>query len=264
MTQDMGLDRGQLEENTRLLQGLIELRREQIASAADSARSYDELHAEGYLQQSDSFYRWLLSLLRPRSGQTLLDVSCGGGMLLASASQKELLVAGLDLSPWAARAAAIRLSDAHIVVANAEQLPYADNTFDYLTNIGSVEHYLHPHRAVREMARVLHPNGLALVLLPNMFGLLGNILHVWRTGDVFDDGQPVQRYGTKAQWCRLLELNGLQVVRIQKYERARPRTWKDLGWYARRPHRLVRMCLTPFIPLNLASFLVYQCQKNNR
>ncbi len=263
MTQDMSLDAGQLDENAKLMQGLIELRGQRIASAADSARSYDELHAEGHLQQSDSFYRWLLSLLRPRSGQMLLDVSCGGGALLAAASQKGLRVAGLDLSPWAAHTAAMRLSEARIVVADAEQLPYADNMFDYLTNIGSVEHYLHPHRAIREMARVLHPDGLALVLLPNTFGLLGNIFHVWCKGDVFDDGQPVQRYGTRVQWCKLLELNGFRIARIWKYERARPRTWKDLGWYAKHPGRLVRVLLTPFIPLNLASFLVYLCQKSS-
>jgi SAM-dependent methyltransferase len=225
MTPGTDSDTGQLEENAPLMRSLIELRSQQIASASDSARSYDELHAEGYLQQRESFYRWLLGLLHPQSGRVLLDVSCGRGMLLDVASQEGLHVAGVEVSPWAAEAAAMRVPNAGIVVADAEQLPYPDNTFNYLTNIGSIEHYFHPSRAVREMARVLHPDGLALVLLPNTFGLLGNIIHVWRTGDVFDDGQPLQRYGTNVQWCRLLELNGLRVVRTLKYERARPRTW---------------------------------------
>jgi SAM-dependent methyltransferase len=255
------LDAGQLEENAEAMRDLIELRGRHISSVTDSACSYDELHAEGHLQQSESFYKWLLGLLHPEAGQRLLDVSCGRGMLLDLASREGLHAVGLDLSPRAVREAATEVPVAGIVVANAEQLPYPDNTFHYLTNIGSVEHYFHPHRAVREMARVLSPEGLALVLLPNTFGLLGNIIHVWRTGDVFDDGQPVQRYGTRGQWCRLLESNGFRVVHTLKYERAWPRTWGDLGWYARRPHRLIRALLTPFIPANLASFLVYQCQK---
>ena len=249
------------DESQRLIQELVELRGRQIVLAEDSAQSYDELHGEGHLRQQDSFYKWLLSLLGPRPGQSLLDVSCGQGLLLDFAGQASLKVVGMDLSSSAVTIARRQVPPPFVCVADAEHLPYPDATFDYATNIGSIEHYFQPHWAIREMARVLQSDGLALILLPNTFGLLGNILHVWRKGDVFDDGQPLQRYGTPGQWRRLLELNGLQVVRTMKYERARPRTKEDLLWYVRRPHKLARVLLTPFIPLNLASFLVYLCHK---
>jgi ubiquinone/menaquinone biosynthesis C-methylase UbiE len=229
----------------------------------ESSRNYDELHAVGYLRQRDSFYRWLVSLLHARRGQTLLDVSCGQGPLVHFALKAGLRAVGLDLSPSAIAIAARQVPSALISVADAEQLPYADNTFDYATNIGSIEHYFHPHLAVREMARVLHPDGLALILLPNTFGLLGNVLHVWRRGDVFDDGQPLQRYGTYAQWRRLLELNGLYVAKTIKYEREWPRTWEDLLWYMMRPYKLGRALLTPLIPTNLTSHLVFLCRKTS-
>jgi hypothetical protein len=106
---------------------------------------------------------------------------------------------------------------------------------------------------------VLRPGGHALVLLPNTFGLLSNILYVWRTGQVFDDGQPLQRYGTNGQWRQLLEDNGLRVEHTYKYERAWPRTWRDLAWYLLHPHRFVRPMLSLVVPTNLASFLVYLC-----
>ena len=170
---------------------------------------------------------------------------------------------GLDLSPVAIESASELNAGVAVNVGDAEHLPYADNTFDYVTNIGSVEHYLHPYRAVREMSRVLTPDGLACILLPNIFGLLGNVLYVWRTGDVFDDGQPVQRYGTPRQWQSLLENNGLRVVHILKYEREWPRTWADVRWYCLHPHKLVRAMLSVFIPLNLSSFLVFLCRKAN-
>ena len=128
-------------------------------------------------------------------------------------------------------------------------------------NIGSIEHYLQPYRAVREIRRVLKPTGTACILLPNTFGLLGNILYVWRNGDVFDDGQPLQRYGTLQQWQTLLESNGLCVFRTHKYERAWPRTWRDLKWYAMRPYKFLRVFLTPFIPVNLSSFFVFLCRR---
>jgi ubiquinone/menaquinone biosynthesis C-methylase UbiE len=250
-----------LDENERLLRELVELRGQDVVRAGDSARSYDELHGQGHLRQMDSFYKWLLSLLRPGQGQVLLDVSCGQGALLQFAEQAGLRAVGLDLSPGAVSIAHRQAPGAVVSVADAERLPYACDTFDFATNIGSIEHYFHPHWAVHEMARVLRPEGVALILLPNTFGLLGNVFHVWRKGDVFDDGQPLQRYGTPAQWRRLMTSNGLQVVRTVKYERAWPRTRGDLLWYLRRPHKLGRVLLAPLIPLNLASFLVYLCRK---
>jgi SAM-dependent methyltransferase len=251
----------QLDENDRLIQSLVQLRHRHIDSATDTALSYDELHTDGQLRQRDSFYKWLLGLLRPLSGEKLLDVSCGQGTLVRLASEAGLWATGVDLSFSAIAIAAKQNPCAVVSVADAEQLPYPDSVFHYATNIGSLEHYLHPHRAVREMARVLRPDGLAVILLPNTFGLLGNVFHVWRTGDVFDDGQPLQRYGTKTQWYRLLELNGLEVTHTIKHEREFPRTWADLRWYLQRPYRWGRVILTPLIPLNLSSFLVYLCRK---
>jgi SAM-dependent methyltransferase len=250
-------------DSERLLSSFVELRGPQIGSTTDSLNAYDVLHDTGYLRQRDSFYKWFLSLLRPRPGQRLLDISCGQGAFLHFAVEAGLRATGLDLSPVAMTITASRVPAAGASVADAEQLPYAEGTFDYVTNIGSLEHYFHPHSAVREMARVLRPGGRALILTPNTFGLLGNVLYAWHNGDVFDDGQPLQRYGTRAQWCRLLEQNGLLVKRVFKYERAWPRTMEDLCWYVLHPHKLVRPLLSWVIPLNLSSFLVYMCSKSD-
>jgi SAM-dependent methyltransferase len=251
----------ELDEDTRLMRELVELRGRHIDSAVDSAHAYDNLHGVGYLRHRESFYKWVLRLLRPQVGRRLLDVSCGQGMLVACAVQEGLRVVGLDLSSSALRMAVPRAPSALITLADAERIPFPDDGFDYVTNIGSLEHYFHPHWSVREMARVLRADGVALVHLPNTFGLLGNIPYVWRKGDVFDDGQPLQRYGTHNQWRRLLESNGLRVVRTVKFERAGPRTWKDLFWFLMRPHKLARVLIAPLVPLNLSNFFVYVCEK---
>lgn len=221
----------QPDENDRLLRGLVELRARQVDSIADSACRYDELQADERLNQRDAFYKWLLSLLRAKPGQKLLDTSCSWGTLLRFAEEADLGVVGLDLSAAAVASTGEQVPSTFTSVADAERLPDADNTFDCITNSGSLERYFQPHRAVCEMARTLRPDGLAPVLLPHTFGLLGNILHVWRWGDVLDDGQPLQRHGTNFPWRNLLEMNGLRVI------------------------------LTPLIPINLASFLVYLCMK---
>ena len=77
------------DENARLMRALVELRGSRIASPADSAHSYDELHDEGRLRLRDSFYMWLLSLLGPKPGQTLLEISCGQGLLLRAATERD-------------------------------------------------------------------------------------------------------------------------------------------------------------------------------
>ena len=250
-----------LEDQIWLMPSLVEIRRQDLDSIQTSLVAYNSLHGAGHLRQKDSFYKWLVSLLRPSPGRRLLDVSCGQGGMLRFAAKAGLEAFGLDLSTIAAKKARDLNKAAAVNVADAERLPFGNDAFDYVTNIGSVEHYFHPFSAAQEMSRVLKPDGLACVLLPNTFGLLGNILYVWRTGDVFDDGQPLQRYGTPKQWQGLLETNGLRVVRAIKYERAWPRTWADVRWYCLRPHKLARVILSAFIPLNLSSFLVFLCCK---
>jgi SAM-dependent methyltransferase len=253
----------QTEDPAWLMQGMVEIRGKHIESIEASLAAYDRLHSTGYLRQKDSFYRWLTGLLRPSPGKRLLDISCGQGGVLHFAVEVGMQTFGLDLSPAAVTKVKELNLGAAVNVGDAERLPFGDNTFDYITNIGSLEHYFRPCDAVQEMSRVLQSDGLACVLLPNTFGLLGNILHVWRTGDVFDDGQPLQRYATLRQWQRLLEENGLCVTRVIKFEREWPRTWADIQWYLLRPHKLVRIILSKFIPINLASFLVFLCCKAN-
>jgi ubiquinone/menaquinone biosynthesis C-methylase UbiE len=48
-------------------------------------------------------------------------------------------------------------------VADAHQLPFADNTFDAVVNIESAQHYSDVHRFLSEVHRVLKPGGHLLI-----------------------------------------------------------------------------------------------------
>ena len=98
-------------------------------------------------------------------------------------------------------------------------------------------------------------------MLPNAFGLFGNITHVLRHGEVYDDGQPLQRYATRASWERLLQYNGLIPDRVIGYEREAPRTLDDLRWFLRRPSKIARLLLSRFVPINLGNILIFVCHK---
>jgi SAM-dependent methyltransferase len=236
---------------------LIEIRH--IPKPEDLRPAYEEIYGDQGIRHSDSFYDWIFDLLKPEPGRLFLDIACGQGRLPQLAARYGLEAHGLDLS---VRAIEVGLrSEVDLLVADGQRLPYPAGRFHYLTNIGSLEHYVDPVAGAQEMARVLAPGGLACILLPNAFSLLGNVLYALHEGRTADDGQPIQRYAARFEWQDLLQSAGLRVIRTHKYECERPRSWADLARYLRRPKALARLLLTPFIPLNLANSFVYICQK---
>ncbi len=151
--------------------------------------------------------------------------------------------------------------EGQIAVSAGEALPFQSDLFDVVTNIGSLEHFLDPAVGAREMARVLHPGGRAYILVPNTFSLLTNVWEAFRHGHTSVDDQPIQRYGARADWVRLLENDGLQVTRTIKYERPWPYHRPDWGYYLRRPKEFIRLIAGPFVPLNLAFCFFFECRK---
>jgi len=241
---------------------MLELRRQPITSADDSRRAYDQVYAERGIRQLDSFYLWMLRALRVQPGRSLLDISCGEGQLLRLATAVGLRPYGVEISPAAVALARRAAPAAQVVVGDGERLPYPDGAFDYVTHIGSLEHYLNPAQGAGEVGRVLAPSGRACILLPNTFGLLWTVWHAWRTGDLYDDGfQPIQRYATRRQWQALLEASGLVVERTLGYNREWPRTAADWRWYVRHPGRFVFVLLSPCVPLNLVSCFAFVCHR---
>lgn len=239
---------------------MIELRHP-VRTAENTQAAYDALYRQAEITQHwDSFFTWILDLLPLRADKKLLDVSCGTGRSLHLAAARNVQAVGVDFSLVAVQAAQ---REGIAWVANGEQLPLADQSFDYVLNLGSLEHFEDMESGVQEMARVLKPDGVCCIMVPNTYGLLWTIWHARHTGDVFDDGQPLQRYGTRKQWQRLLEANGLLVQRTLSYEMPPPRTAWQWWSYLRRPKvRMMKYLLWRYVPLNLASMFVFLCGRN--
>lgn len=232
-----------------------------VEDSHQSKDAYERIYSKAEIRHLVSFYQWLLDLLDPLPGRCLLDISCGVGSLPRLAAQAGLRAHGVDFSEVALRIAHREAPAIYWVVADGERLPYPDAYFDYITNIGSLEHYVHPEAGVREIARVLKPDGRACILLPNTFGILGNVWTALRTGRTFDDGQPIQRYAARLEWQELLEAGGLRVVRTLKYEQAWPRNFADVLWYLGHFKAIVRLFLGYLVPLNWANYFVYLCKR---
>ncbi|HVB46082.1 MAG TPA: class I SAM-dependent methyltransferase [Streptosporangiaceae bacterium] len=96
-----------------------------------------------------------------RAGHAVLDVGCGPGALTAELVRRlgPANVFAVEPSPSFAAAVRDRLPGVDVRVGAAEQLPFADGTFD-VTAAQLVVHFMaDPVAGLREMARVTRPGG---------------------------------------------------------------------------------------------------------
>lgn len=235
----------------------------EIRHVAGSTRAaYEAIYGDTGLRHVERFGAWLLALADVQPGMRLLDVACGEAQLPRQAAARGLAAYGVDLSETGLRRGLTGPVNAGLAVADGEALPFPDAFFQRVTSIGSLEHYADPVRGAAELARVLAPDGRAVVLLPNTFGLRWNVLYAWRHGDPHDDGQPLQRYGSPGQWARLLAAGGLVPERVVGHESPEqvPAGPAALAGYLRHPSRLL-IPLAGHLPVNMASMLVFVCRR---
>lgn len=111
----------------------------------------------------------LVDILNDKLERSLLDVGCGGGQSAIRLKERypHLQLAGIDLSPgqiYRARKRAQQQGvDIRFEVADAESLPYADESFDVVYSFGSAKHWPNPLKGFGECWRVLKPGGELLV-----------------------------------------------------------------------------------------------------
>ena len=108
---------------------------------------------------------------KPQPGAMALDVACGPGAFALALAPKVQFVYGIDLTAEMLRRARAYQSEKGIANAaflrgEAEQLPYADASFDLVSCQMASHHIPKPELALREMVRVMRPEGRLLVIDP--------------------------------------------------------------------------------------------------
>jgi SAM-dependent methyltransferase len=90
----------------------------------------------------------------------LLDLGCGVGHSFDLVAPRETI--GVDIDPGA-----LEGQDRETVVADMRSLPFADDHFDSVLSVHSLEHVPDPEKVVAEVGRVLKPEGIAAFVTPN-------------------------------------------------------------------------------------------------
>jgi SAM-dependent methyltransferase len=174
------------------------------------------------------FARWgpiVAAEARVRKGDRVLDVGCGTGALTLAAAEAAGpagSVVGLDANPEMLAVARHKPVQVEWVEGRAEDLPFADDSFDAVASQFGFTFFEDKPKALREMMRVLKPGrGLAVAVCDAVesspgygaFALLLDRLFGKATGDAFRAPFSLGDAGHLREICREAGIAGADVVR---------------------------------------------------
>ena len=160
---------------------------------ADAYRT-SAIHAQG--PDLDLTVEWC----EPGPGVTVLDVATGGGHVARRLRELGATVVTVDPAPG-------MQAD---TTAPAEDLPFADNSFDAVACRVAAHHFADVVQAVKEMARVARHR---VVICDNTF-----VSESSEEADRLRDPSHVRNYGI-AEWHSFFELAGLEVAAEELMQR---------------------------------------------
>lgn len=225
--------------------------------------NYDRIYSNSGLRTNSAYYRWIIKLIQPKPNTKILDVSCGEGILLREIVKlnKGIETFGLDISNMAIGIANKNSPKSKIILADGQRIPFVNNFFEYVTCLGSLEHYLDPDLGLRELLRVAKKEAKFCIVLPNSFSI-DLILEVLKTGKrPSDDFQIIEMTATKNEWINLLCKNGLDVESIRA-SNLWPELFQEATFKVKSLSKYFnRLFIKYFCPLNLAGNLYLFVQK---
>ena len=202
----------------------------QAASAAQFDRQSDRYGKSHILADTSDLASALAGIVPPYGGGAALDVATGGGHTALFLARQGWRVTAGDISARMLENAR-RLANEEGFPLNtrlfpAEDMPFADRSFDLVTSRVAPHHFSAPARFVAEVARVLKPNGHFLLIdggVPDDDLETEEWLHrveKWR-----DPSHG--RFLSRKAWETLLKQGNLSLLQSSLHPMKQP----DLQWY---------------------------------
>ncbi len=205
-------------------------------------------------------YPIFLDYLNVQPGKKLLDIGCGPGLLLKVGAARGLQTYGIDVSEEAKRLATQISPDSQVSVADVRNLDFEDQSFDYITCIGVLEHFLDLEISIKEMQRVAKKQALYCIMVPN-----SKTLYWWLAKRLSRNHKDSNENAyTLSEWWSIFELYNFEILAVYRDE-----------WQIRKPFSLLglqsydflfeltRNLIWKIIPLNYAHQFVFIMRKKN-
>ncbi|MFH1564081.1 MAG: class I SAM-dependent methyltransferase [Nitrospirota bacterium] len=155
----------------------------------------------------------------------ILELGCGTGEYTLRLAKTGSKIIAIDISlPLINQAKQkIKATNVNFVIADAENLPFKDNTFDAVVG-NAVLHHLDLDSALEEMKRVLKTGGKIAFTEPNMLNPQNLVVKNIKIVKRWVGESPDERAFFKWQICRLLRHKGFSGVVIRPFDFLHPVT----------------------------------------
>ena len=135
-----------------------------VASMFDAvAPRYDLINDVAALGQVRSWRRAMIEALTIQPGDTILDLAAGTGTSTAALVSAGARAVAADFSPGMMAQGRKQQPQIPFVGADAQQLPFADDSFDAAVISFGLRNVQDPQQGLREMTRVVRPGGCVVV-----------------------------------------------------------------------------------------------------
>jgi len=176
-----------------------------------STHTYENISFAKYSQYwwSNRFYA-ILARRYGKHGGRLLEIGSGMGHLVGQL-EDTFHTYGMDLNHWAVEQSKAVVDKSALQTASAEELPFADGSFDVVIIKHIVEHLPNPEKAIAEIGRVVSPGGVLILSTPN----LDSLLKPWK-GDRwigYQDPTHISLHAP-ATWLGWIKSSGFSLLRV--------------------------------------------------
>ena len=149
-------------------------------------------------------------------GRRVLEVGCGAGTDLVRFAKHGARVTGVDIADAAIQLAHLNVRqqqlDADLLVADGEQLPFADGVFDLVYAHGVVQYTADARRLVEESRRVLKLHGQAIFQAYNRFSWLNALSSIMKVDLEHADAPALRKYSIGELRSLLTSFSRVRIV----------------------------------------------------